>query len=71
MTQNILPLGHLAPKPDRLIGHDTVSGQVHQHLNGLVVVDDLPASHHVTKTVHGVAATKWVGLSGVAEKYKD
>ena len=70
MTQDNLPLGHLTPKPDRFIGHDAVPGEVHQHLYGLVVVDDLPAPHHVPQAVHCVAPTKWIGLAWITDNNK-
>ena len=63
-----LPFRHLAAKPDGLVGHDAVLGQVHQDLDGLVVVDDPPASHHVTQAVHGVGSSEWVRLSRIATK---
>ena len=63
-----LPFGHLAAKPDGLVGHDAVLGQVHQDLDGLVVVDDPLSSDHVAQTVHSVSPTERIGASWIAEK---
>ena len=63
-----LPLGHFAPEPHGLVRHDAVPREVHQDLDGLVVVDDPLSSDHVAQTVHSVCPTKRIGASWIAKK---
>ena len=64
------PLGDFAAKPDRLVSENAVPGEIHENLYGLVVVDTVPAAHHVPQAVHCVSPAEGVGLSWVAETGK-
>merc|ERR1719222_956472 len=63
-----VPLGHLAPEPDRLTGGDRVSGHVHQQLHRLVVVHNPATPHHISKTVDTVSLVEGIGWSGVTDQ---
>ena len=65
------PLGHFTSKPNGLVGHDAVPGQVHEDLDGLVVVDDPLTAHHIAQAVHSVAAAKGIALTWITEMFRN
>ena len=58
-------LPHLASEPDSFAVLDGLGSGIHEHFDGLIVVDGLPAPDHVAQAIDGVSVTSWVGRTWI------